>query len=29
METTPNILRWGKDKIMGTTEMADYKTARR
>ena len=28
METTPNILRWGKDKIMGTTEMADYKTAR-
>ena len=24
-----NILRWGKDKIMGTTEMADYKTSKR
>ena len=25
METTPNIIRYGKDKVMGTTEFADYR----
>ena len=28
METTPNIFRWGKDKVMGTTEFADYRAKR-
>ena len=28
METTPNIFRWGKDKIMKTTDFADFRAKR-
>tara|TARA_R100000988_G_scaffold103712_1_gene84380 strand:- start:702 stop:16298 length:15597 start_codon:yes stop_codon:yes gene_type:complete len=28
MQTTPNLFRWGKDKVMGTTEFADYRAKR-